>query len=131
MKARTILMIVFLYISLLLAGIGLSAALFVNFAKAENKTTDNLAGSMGNMTASGGTSYGTGSGCQQGKYCTSGTQGGGGTYTSSFNVPLTEKEYHILQRQTGKMVNSYLTKLLKSKRYNSTKDQTLKLNYLV
>jgi hypothetical protein len=50
-------------------------------------------------------------------------------YGIEVNVPLTEKEYHILQRETGKKVNEYLTKLLKSERYNSTKDQTLKLTY--
>ena len=70
------------------------AIVFFSFvsAKSEEKTTENLVPSMSSMTTSGGTSYGTGYGCSQGKYCTSGTNEGGGTYTSSFNVPLTEKE---------------------------------------
>lgn len=104
MKIRTILVVALLYISLLLVGIGVSAALFMNLAKAENLTTNNLAPPMSSMTTSGGTSYGTGHGCQQGKYCTSGTNEGGGTYTSNFDVPLTEKEV-----QQGFTLNSGIT----------------------
>jgi len=50
-------------------------------------------------------------------------------YGMPVNVPLTESEYNVLQRETGKNINRYLTKLIKSKKYNSTKDQTLKLTY--
>jgi hypothetical protein len=97
-----------LYISLLLAGIGVSAALFMNLVKAEDLTTDNLAPSMSSMTASGGTSYGTGRGCQQGKYCTSGTNEGGGTYTSNFDVPLTEAELNQgFTIDSGVTINSH------------------------
>ena len=60
--------------------------------KAEDLTTSNLTPNMSGMTASSGTSFGTGHGCSQGKYCTSGTNEGGGTYTSTFDVPLTEAE---------------------------------------
>jgi hypothetical protein len=82
------------------------AIVFFSFvsAKSEEKTTENLVPSMSSMTTSGGTSYGTGYGCSQGKYCTSGTNEGGGTYTSSFNVPLTEKEV-----QQGFTLNSGIT----------------------
>jgi hypothetical protein len=82
------------------------AIIFFSFvsAKSEEKTTENLVPPMSSMTTSGGTSYGTGWGCQQGKYCTSGTNEGGGTYTSSFNVPLTEKEV-----QQGFTLNSGIT----------------------
>jgi len=64
----------------------------VGAAYSEELTTGNLTPSMGEFTASGGTSIGTGQGCSSGAYCTSGTQGEGGTYTSNFNVPLTEGE---------------------------------------
>ena len=60
--------------------------------KAEDLTTSNLTTYLSGMTASSGTSFGTGHGCSQGKYCTSGTNEGGGTYTSTFDVPLTEAE---------------------------------------
>ena len=59
---------------------------------AEDLTTGNLVPGMGDFSTSGSTSVGTGQGCSSGAYCTSGTQGGGGTYTSNFNVPLTEGE---------------------------------------
>jgi hypothetical protein len=63
-----------------------------NSAGAEELTTDNLVPTMSEFTTSGSTSFGTGSGCSAGAYCTSGTSGGGGTYTSSFDVPLTQDE---------------------------------------
>ena len=71
MKPRTIIIASVFVAALVMAGTGIGAALFIfiaSDARAENKTTGNVAGSMANMTASGGTSYGTGSGCQQGKY---------------------------------------------------------------
>ena len=72
--------------------------------KAEDLTTSNLTPNMSGMTASGGTSVGTGHGCSQGQYCTSGTNEGGGTYTSTFDVPLTEAEL-----QQGFTLNSGIT----------------------
>ena len=60
--------------------------------KAEDLTTSNLVPGMSDFTRSGSTSVGQGHGCSSGEYCTSGTNGGGGTYTSNFNVPLTKDE---------------------------------------
>tara|TARA_R110002020_G_scaffold139839_3_gene310949 strand:+ start:4860 stop:6311 length:1452 start_codon:yes stop_codon:yes gene_type:complete len=79
-----------LYLTLLLLGV--FALSKPSIAVAEDLTTSNLTPNMSDMTASGGTSVGTGSGCGSGQYCTSGTTGGGGTYTSTFDVPLTEAE---------------------------------------
>jgi hypothetical protein len=73
-------------------------------ASAEELTTGNLAPGMGDFTTSGDTSFGTGHGCSSGAYCTSGTTGGGGTYTSSFDVPLTEAELN-----QGFTLNSAIT----------------------
>ena len=73
-------------------------------ASAEELTTDNLVPGISAFTASGGTSFGTGSGCSSGAYCTSGTNAGGGTYTSSFDVPLTEAELN-----QGFTLNSAIT----------------------
>ena len=73
-------------------------------ASAEELTTGNLAPGMEDFTTSGGTSYGTGHGCSSGAYCTAGTTGGGGTYTSSFDVPLTEAELN-----QGFTLNSAIT----------------------
>tara|TARA_R100001244_G_scaffold62853_1_gene52329 strand:+ start:378 stop:1685 length:1308 start_codon:yes stop_codon:yes gene_type:complete len=82
----------------------LLSCLFCAPAFAEELTTGNLAPGMEDFTTSGGTSYGTGHGCNSGAYCTSGTTGGGGTYTSSFDVPLTEAEIN-----QGFTLNSALT----------------------
>ena len=68
-----------LYLTLLLLGV--FALSKPSIAVAEDLTTSNLTPNMSDMTASGGTSVGTGSGCGSGQYCTSGTTGGGGTYT--------------------------------------------------
>ena len=73
-------------------------------ASAEELTTGNLVPGMEDFTTSGGTSFGTGAGCSSGAYCTSGTTGGGGTYTSSFDVPLTQAELN-----QGFTLNSALT----------------------
>jgi hypothetical protein len=73
-------------------------------ASAEELTTGNLVPGISEFTTSGGTSFGTGSGCSSGAYCTSGTAAGGGTYTSSFDVPLTEAELN-----QGFTLNSALT----------------------
>lgn len=61
-------------------------------AFAETVTTENLLPEMGDFTTSGGTSFGTGSGCSAGEFCTSGTRGGGGYYQTDFDVPLTQDE---------------------------------------
>ena len=50
-------------------------------------------------------------------------------YGIPVHVPLKEKEYNVLQRETGKKINEYLTKLINSKKYNNTKDQSLRLYY--
>ena len=91
---------------LFLVGILLLAALgkMYNSAGAEELTTNNLVPAMSEFTTSGSTSFGTGSGCSAGAYCTSGTSGGGGTYTSSFDVPLTEAEL-----RQGFTLNSAIT----------------------
>ena len=91
---------------LFLVGILLLAALgkLYNSASAEDLTTNNLVPTMSEFATSGGTSFGTGSGCSAGAYCTSGTSGGGGTYTSSFDVPLTEAEL-----RQGFTLNSAIT----------------------
>ena len=98
--------IAFLYLTLLLLGVfalsGLSKAV------AEDLTTSNLTPNMSGMTASGGTSVGTGHGCSQGQYCTSGTNEGGGTYTSNFDVPLTEAELNQgFTLNSGITINSH------------------------
>ena len=98
-----------LYFALLCLGIFVMHGI----VKAEDLTTSNLTPSMSDMTASGGTSVGTGYGCSQGKYCTSGTTEGGGTYTSTFDVPLTEAEL-----QQGFTLNSGVT--INSHSSNST-----------
>jgi len=78
--------------------------LFCPPASAVELTTDNLVPGIAEFTASGGTSFGTGSGCSSGAYCTSGTNEGGGTYTSNFDVPLTEAEVRL-----GFTLNSAIT----------------------
>ena len=76
--------------------------------KAEDLTTSNLTPNMSNMTTSGGTSFGTGHGCSSGQYCTSGTNEGGGTYTSTFDVPLTEAELNQgFTLNSGITINSH------------------------
>ena len=76
--------------------------------KSEDLTTSNLTPNMSDMTASGGTSVGTGHGCSQGQYCTSGTNEGGGTYTSNFDVPLTEAELNQgFTLNSGITINSH------------------------
>ena len=97
-----VIFLAFLYLTLLLLGVFALS----EFSKvvAEDLTTSNLTPNMSDMTASGGTSVGTGSGCSSGQYCTSGTTGGGGTYTSTFDVPLTEAEL-----QQGFTLNSGIT----------------------
>ena len=82
----------------------LLTGLFCAPVSAEELTTGNLVPGISEFTTSGGTSFGTGSGCSSGAYCTSGTKAGGGTYTSSFDVPLTQAELN-----QGFTLNSGLT----------------------
>jgi hypothetical protein len=104
MKFISSLCLFFLYFSLLCVA-------FFNMygiVKAEDLTTSNLAPSMSDMTASDGTSIGSGYGCSQGQYCTSGTNEGGGTYTSTFDVPLTEAELNQgFTLNSGITINSH------------------------
>ena len=59
-------------------------------AMAEEVTTANVTPDMSAFTASGSTQ--TGSGCSAGQFCTGNASNGGGTYTSTFDIPLTEAE---------------------------------------
>lgn len=105
MKIFTV-FIALLYLTLLLLGV--FALSRPSIAVAEDLTTSNLTPNMSGMTASEGTSVGTGHGCSQGRYCTSGTTEGGGTYTSTFDVPLTEAELNQgFTLNSGITVNSH------------------------
>ena len=66
--------------------------IFSSSAFAGTNTTDNLLPEISNFSTSGGTVTGPARGCPSGAFCTSGTQGGGGTYQTSFDVPLTKAE---------------------------------------
>ena len=68
----------------------LALIVFVSPAMAEEVTTANVTPDMSAFTASGSTE--PGSGCSTGQFCTGNASNGGGTYTSSFDVPLTEAE---------------------------------------
>jgi hypothetical protein len=50
------------------------------------ETSGNQMPAMSEFTRSGGTSFGTGSGCAVGEYCTAGKQGPGGTYSTTFDL---------------------------------------------
>jgi len=50
------------------------------------ETSPNYIPEMENFTTSGGTNTGGGRGCTLGNFCTAGTQGPGGTYTSTFDL---------------------------------------------
>ena len=52
----------------------------------EQKTSSNYIPEMSEFTRSGGTNTGGGRGCASGNFCTAGTQGPGGTYTSTFDL---------------------------------------------
>ena len=94
-----------LYFALLCIGL---FTVYGMVANAEDLTTSNLTPNMSGMTASGGTSVGTGHGCSSGQYCTSGTNEGGGTYTSTFDVPLTEAELNQgFTLNSGITINSH------------------------
>ena len=105
MKIISSVCVFFVYLALLCVAFLVMHGMVV---KAEDLTTSNLTPNMSGMTASGGTSVGTGYGCNQGQYCTSGTNEGGGTYTSTFDVPLTEAELQQgFTLNSGVAVNSH------------------------
>ena len=79
----------------------LALVLLVSPAMAEEVTTENVTPDMSAFIASGSTQ--TGSGCSAGQFCTGNASNGGGTYTSSFDVPLTEAEV-----QRGFTVNQFV-----------------------
>ena len=70
----------------------LALLLFCSTAAAETVTTDNVVPGMSAFTTSGSTTSSTTTGCTAGEFCTGNATAGGGTYTSSFDVPLTEAE---------------------------------------
>ena len=62
-------------------------------AFAETATTTNVLPDLSTFTTSGSTtSAGSARGCSAGEFCTGNATAGGGTYTSTFDVPLTEDE---------------------------------------
>ena len=62
-------------------------------ALAETVTTTNVLPNLSAFTTSGSTtSAGSARGCTAGEFCTGNATAGGGTYTSTFDVPLTEDE---------------------------------------
>ena len=96
------------YITLLGIGVYVGSLMVLTIAKSEDLTTSNLTPGMENFTRSGGTSVGQGWGCSSGQYCTSGTNEGGGTYSSTFDVPLTEAEVRQgFTLNSGITVNSH------------------------
>ncbi len=70
----------------------LALLLFCSTAAAETVTTDNVVPGMSAFTTSGSTTSSTTTGCTAGEFCTGNATAGGGTYTSSFDVPLTQAE---------------------------------------
>jgi hypothetical protein len=65
----------------------MSSPVFANSA-----TTSNVLPNLSTFTTSGSTTSSSTSGCTAGEFCTGNASAGGGTYTSTFNVPLTEAE---------------------------------------
>jgi len=61
-------------------------------ALAETVTTSNVLPNLSAFTTSGSTTSSSTSGCTAGEFCTGNATAGGGTYTSTFDVPLTEDE---------------------------------------
>ena len=82
-------------------------------ALAETATTTNVLPNLSTFTTSGSTTSSTVSGCTSGQFCTGNATAGGGTYTSTFSVPLTEAEV-----QRGFDLNSSVT--VDSHQSNST-----------
>ena len=77
----------------------MSSPVFANSA-----TTSNVLPNLSTFTTSGSTTSSSTSGCTAGEFCTGNSTAGGGTYTSSFSVPLTEAEV-----QRGFDLNSAVT----------------------
>jgi len=86
----------------------MSSPVFANSA-----TTTNVLPNLSTFTTSGSTTSSSTSGCTAGQVCTGNSTAGGGTYTSSFSVPLTEAEV-----QRGFDLNSAVT--VDSHQSNST-----------
>ena len=60
----------------------------------ESITTSNVLPDLSAFSTSGSTTSSAANGCSVGEYCTGNATAGGGTYTSSFSVPLTTAEVH-------------------------------------
>ena len=71
---------------------------------AQTLTTDNVLPDMSAFTTSGSTTSASTRGCTAGEFCTGNATSGGGTYTSSFDVPLTATEV-----RRGFTMNSSIT----------------------
>ena len=71
---------------------------------AQTITTDNVLPDMSAFTTSGSTTSASTRGCTAGEFCTGNATSGGGTYTSSFDVPLTATEV-----RRGFTMNSSIT----------------------
>ena len=65
---------------------------FITPAFAEPAITGNVLPALSEFSTSGSTTSSTISGCTAGQFCTGNAAAGGGTYTSSFSVPLTTAE---------------------------------------
>ena len=78
--------------------------LMSGMANAEPATTINVVPDMADFTTSGSTTSSSTRGCTAGEYCTGNATAGGGTYTSNFNVPLTDDEV-----RRGFTINSAVT----------------------
>jgi hypothetical protein len=73
-------------------------------ALAEPAVTGNVLPALSEFSTSGSTTSSTISGCTAGQFCTGNAAAGGGTYTSSFSVPLTTAEL-----RQGFTINSAVT----------------------
>jgi hypothetical protein len=65
---------------------------FITPALAEPAVTGNVLPALSEFSTSGSTTSSTISGCTAGQFCTGSAAAGGGTYTSTFDVPLTTAE---------------------------------------
>ena len=76
------------------------------------ETSSNLLPDISTFSTSGGTKTGAGQGCAIDKYCTSGEAGGGGTYSSTFNLPMTINQINSgFDLNYGVDVNSHQSNL--------------------
>ena len=78
--------------------------LMSGIVNAEPMVTTNVVPDMAGFTTSGSTTSSSTRGCTAGEYCTGNATAGGGTYTSNFNVPLTDDEV-----RRGFTINSAVT----------------------